>query len=153
MVHIAIFEAFNSIEPRYTPYRARLTTEASASREAAAAAAAHHILVRAYPEQTKEFDKALEASLAAVPDGPPKTDGIRLGEQSARAMLVERNSDGANMSNTYPLYYCRYVRYHNFPVMSNWGVVRPFGLKYAHQFRPGAPYTLTIANGPRITTK
>jgi hypothetical protein len=75
MVHIAIFEAVNSIEPRYTPYRKRFSVDPNASHEAAAAAAAHNVLVRAYPEQTKEFDKTLEATLAAVPDGPPKTEG------------------------------------------------------------------------------
>src|SRR5580765_5954278 len=45
MVHLAMFEALNSIEPRYAPYRARLATESSASREAAGASAAHYLLV------------------------------------------------------------------------------------------------------------
>jgi len=100
MVHLAMFEALNSIEPRYTPYRTHLATESSASHEAAAASAAHYILVREYPDQAKEFDKALEASLAAVPDGPPKTEGMRLGEQAARVILDERRADGADAPNT-----------------------------------------------------
>ena len=54
MVHIAMFEALNSIEPRYTPYRGRLAAEPNASRDAAAADAAHHILTRAYPEQDQK---------------------------------------------------------------------------------------------------
>jgi len=143
MVHIAMFEAINSIEPRYTPYRARLSAESNASREAAAAAAAHPILVRAYPEQTKEFDKALEASLATVPDGQAKMDGIRLGEQSAAAILLERSSDGADAPNTYRPFTTagKYVPT-EFPVMSSWGVVRPFALKSGNQFRPAAPYAL-----------
>ena len=45
MVHLAMFEALNSIEPRYTPYRARLSAEPDSSREAAAASAAHAVLV------------------------------------------------------------------------------------------------------------
>jgi hypothetical protein len=40
MVHVAMFEALNSIEPRYTPYRKRLPVESGASRDAAGAAAA-----------------------------------------------------------------------------------------------------------------
>ena len=100
MIHIAMFEALNSVEPRYAPYRKRLTTESSASREAAAAGAAHYILIRLYSNQAKEFDKTLEASLAAVPDGASKTEGIRLGEQAARAMLDERRTDGADAANT-----------------------------------------------------
>ena len=144
MVHIAMFEALNSIEPRYTPYRTRLATESSASREAVAASAAHYVLVRAYPDQAKELDKALDASLAAVPDGPNKTEGMRLGEQAARVILLERDNDGANAPNTYRPFTTagKYVPT-DFPVMSSWGAVRPFALKSGSQFRPGAPYALT----------
>src|SRR5262245_62698972 len=63
MVHLAMFEALNSIEQRYTPYRARISADPDASKEAAAASAAHAVLVRVYPEQAPELDKALEASL------------------------------------------------------------------------------------------
>jgi hypothetical protein len=144
MVHIAIFEAINSIEPRYTPYRMRLTTEPGTSRDAAAAVAAHYVLARVYPNQAKEMDKALEASLAAVPDGPPKTEGMRLGEQFARAILDERRTDGADAANTYRPFTvaAKYVPT-DFPVMSSWGGVRPFALKIGNQFRPAAPYALT----------
>jgi PAP2 superfamily protein len=144
MVHLAMFEALNSIEPRYTPYRTHLATESSASREAAAASAAHYILVREYPDQAKEFDKALEASLAAVPDGPPKTEGMRLGEQAARVILDERRADGADAPNTYRPFTVagKYVPT-VFPVMSSWGAVRPFALKSGNQFAPVAPYALT----------
>jgi hypothetical protein len=146
MIHIAMFEAVNSIEPRYAPYRKRLSAEPNASREAAAAAAAHHILARAYPEQAKEFDKALEASLAAVPDGQAKMDGVRLGEQAAAAILLERGTDGADARNTYRPYTApgKYVPT-MFPVMSSWGAVRPFGLKTGRQFRPPPPYALSSA--------
>ena len=138
-----MFEALNSIEPRYTPYRTRLATESSASREAAGASAAHYLMVRLYPDQAKEMDKALEASLAAVPDGSLKTEGMRLGEQAARAMLDERRTDGADAANTYRPFTVagKYVPT-VFPVMSNWGAVRPFALKSANQFRPAAPYAL-----------
>ena len=144
MVHLAMFEALNSIEPRYTPYRTRLATESSASREAAGASAAHYLMVRLYPDQAKEMDKALETSLAAVPDGPPKTEGLRLGEQAARAMLDERRADGADAANTYRPFTVagKYVPT-VFPVMSSWGAVRPFALKSASQFIPAAPYALT----------
>src|SRR3954463_7737651 len=49
MVHVAMFEAVNSIEPRYRPYRAQLPAEPGASPDAAAAAAAHYLLSRIYP--------------------------------------------------------------------------------------------------------
>jgi hypothetical protein len=144
MMHIAMFEALNSIEPRYTSYRTRLSAEPGTSRDAAAAVAAHYILARAYPDQAKEFDKALEASLAAVPEGSAKTEGTRLGEQSARAIFDERRTDGADAANTYRPFTVagKYVPT-TFPLMSGWGAVRPFAMKTSGQFRPATPYALT----------
>jgi len=144
IVHVAMFEALNSIEPRYAPYRAALPVMPGASREAAAATAAHYVLVRAYPSQAKELDKALQASLAAVGEGSAKTNGVRLGEAAAAAILAERSTDGANAPNTYRPFaaagaYVPTV----LPVGSSWGAVRPFALKSGDQFRPAAPYALT----------
>lgn len=146
MVHIAMFEALNSIEPRYTPYRGRLAAEPNASRDAAAAVAAHHILTRAYPEQAKDLDKALEASLATVGDAEAKAAGARLGEQAARSILQERSSDGADAANSYRPFTVagRYVPT-EMPAAVTWPGVRPFGLKSGNQFRPKPPYALTSA--------
>lgn len=150
MVHIAMFEAINSIEFRYTPYRTRFSTEPNASLEAAAACAAHYVLVRAYPEQTKEFDKALEASLTTVPDGSPKTEAMRLGEKAARAILDERRADGADARDVYRPFTAagKYVPT-TLPSMSGWGIVRPFALRLASQFRPAPPYALTSSQWAR----
>jgi hypothetical protein len=146
ILHIAMFEALNSIEPRYTPYRTRLTAEPGTSLEVTAAAAAHYVLARAYPDQAKQLSKALEAALATVPDGPSKTEGIRLGEQAARMILDERRTDGADAANTYRPFTMagKYVPT-EFPVMSSWGIVRPFALKSGNQFRPPPPYSLNSA--------
>ena len=40
IVHIAMFDAVNSIEPRYKPYKVRLSASPDTSKEAAAAAVA-----------------------------------------------------------------------------------------------------------------
>jgi hypothetical protein len=44
LVHAAMFDAVNSIEPRYRPYLARLTVPKTTSQEAAAATAAGTVL-------------------------------------------------------------------------------------------------------------
>lgn len=144
ILHVAIFEALNTIEPRYTPYRKRLPVEPGASREAAAAAAAHYVLTRAYPPQSKDFDKALQASLAGIPDGPSKANGLRLGEQSAALMIAERSTDGFNAPNTYRPFtsagnYVPTV----LPIGFDLASTRPFALKAGNQFRPAPPYALT----------
>jgi hypothetical protein len=71
-------------------------------------------------------------------------DGVRLGEQAAAAILLERGTDGADARNTYRPYTTpgKYVPT-MFPVMSSWGAVRPFGLKTGRQFRPPPTYALS----------
>jgi hypothetical protein len=150
MTQLAMFEAMNSIDGRYRPYRTRLAAEIGASRDAAAASAAHYVLVRAYPDQAKEFDKALQASLAGVADETAKAKGIRLGERAGAAMLAERANDGIAGPDTYrpftaPGKYVPTV----LPAATRWGAVRPFALKAGDQFRPPAPYALTSAEWAR----
>ena len=144
IVNVAMFEALNSIEPRYTPYRARLVAEPGWSKDAAAAAAAHHALVQLYPQQAKTFDQALQASLANVPEGPARTNALRLGEQAAVAILNERSSDGAGTKTSYRPFTApgKYVPTQS-PLSDTWGALRPFALKSGDQFRPPAPYALT----------
>ena len=150
MVQLAVFEALNSIEPRYTPYRTRLHAEPGASREAAAAVAAHYVLVRLFPDQAKDFDPALQQSLATVPEGSAKAAGVRLGEQSGAAMVADRSKDASDgvihyRPITEPGKYVPTV----IPASSSWSGVRPFGLQTKDQFRPPPPYALTSAQWAR----
>ena len=59
IVHVAMFDAVNSIDRRYTPYRVQSPAAPGTSREAAAAAAAHFALVRLYPDQVEGFRQLL----------------------------------------------------------------------------------------------
>ena len=146
IVHVAMFDAVNSIDRRYTPYRVQVPAAAGTSREAAAAAAAHFALVRLYPDQAKDFDSFYQTSLAALPEGEPKANGIRLGEQVAAEILALRAKDGANAPNTYRPHAAAGVYVPTpFPVASSWGQVTPFALKESSQFRPAAPVSLHSA--------
>ena len=146
MVHLAMFEALNSIEPRYTPYRARLSADPDASLEAAAASAAHAVLVRVYPEQAPELDKALQASLSAVTDGSRKTQGVQIGQQAGAAILAERSNDGLDAPNIYRPFTVagKYVPT-VLPIGSTVAGVKPFSLRSGNQLRPPAPYSLKSA--------
>jgi PAP2 superfamily len=146
IVHLAMFDAVNAIEQRFTPYRVQTQAPRTASAVAAAAAAAHHVMARLYPSQLKDIDATLQATLASVPDGDAKTQGVQLGEKVAAALLQERGTDGANASVHYrphaaPGTYVPTV----FPVSTHWGAVKPFALKSGSQFRPSAPYALNSA--------
>ncbi len=146
IVHVAMFDAVNSIDRRYTPYRVQVSAAAGTSREAAAAAAAHFALVRLYPDQAKDVDSSYQTSLAAVPDGEPKSKGIQLGEQVAAEILALRAKDGADAPNTYRPYTAAGIYVPTvLPVASTWGQVTPFALKESSQFRPPAPVSLQSA--------
>ncbi len=146
MVQLAIFDALNSIEPRFTPYRTQLKVPTTTSPEAAASAAAHYLLVRLYPAQSKDVDATLRAALAAVPDGPDKAQGIQLGEKVAAVLIEERSKDGADASEAYrprgtPGAYIPTI----VTASWHWGQVKPFAMTSSRQFRPGAPPALTSA--------
>ncbi|MGA8516138.1 MAG: vanadium-dependent haloperoxidase [Burkholderiaceae bacterium] len=146
MVHLAMFDAVNSIEPRYTPYRMQLKVPSDTSREAAASAAAHYLIVRLYPAQAKDADAALATALASVPEGAGKTQGVQLGEKVAAALLEERSKDGANVPDTYRPHGAAGAYVPTVLTASwNWGLVKPFAMTAGNQFRPSAPYALNSA--------
>jgi hypothetical protein len=146
IVHVAMFDALNAIERRYTPYRVQLAAAPGTSRDVAAAAAAHFILTRLYPDQAKDFEAFFHTALAAIPDGEPKSQGIQLGEKVAAEILAWRAKDGADAPNTYRPYtaagtYVPTV----LPVGFSLASATPFALKQSSQFRPGAPSALHSA--------
>jgi len=146
MAHIAMFEAVNSIEPRYTPYRARIQADPAWSKEAAASTAAHAVLARlvANPERVKEYDALHKAVLAGIPDGEAKTKGIELGRQAAEAIIAERANDGSDAVNDYrPVTAPGVYVPTQFPAAINWFKTRPFGMQRADSFRVSAPYALS----------
>ena len=154
MVHLAMFDTLNSIEPRYTPYRVQLQVPNSASREAAASAAAHYLMARLYPAQIKDFDAALKSTLDSVPDGDARTQGVQLGEKVAAAMLQDRSADGANTPVNYRPHAAAGVYVPTvFPAVPHWGAVKPFALKSGDQFRPGALYALNSAEWAKDYTE
>ena len=71
MVHIAMFDAVNSIEQRYRPYLVRLTAPTTTSQEAAAAMAAGTVLAGLPSRRaTAEMKAGLASYLAARPSPP-----------------------------------------------------------------------------------
>src|SRR5690606_33060797 len=69
ILNVAIFEAVNSIVPRYRPYRLALPAQPEASREAAAAGAGHEVLATLFPDQRPQFDAVLAQALIKLPNG------------------------------------------------------------------------------------
>ncbi len=97
MVNVAMFEAINGIEGRYTPYLSKSPIRGSGSKEAAAATAAHDVLVALCPDQAEGFAGPLKSSLAAVGNATDRDAGVKVGKAAAAAMLKARADSGANV--------------------------------------------------------
>jgi hypothetical protein len=151
IMHAAIYDAVNAIDRTHRPYLAHLTDASKfASQDAAAGAAAHDVLVALYPTFKTALDADLQQSLAQIPNGDGKAEGIRVGQNVAQNILALRSKDG---SNALPLpfafgdapgdYQSTPPNFPPQPQFTHWSRVTPFALRRANQFRPGPPPTLT----------
>jgi hypothetical protein len=93
MLHIAMFDAINSIEREYRPYRLQVRASHSASAEIAAAQAARDVLTAQFPASQAKFDAALQARLASTSSGQARAS-VHVGKGVAAAILAWRQDDG-----------------------------------------------------------
>lgn len=144
IVQVTVFEAVNSITPRYAPYLRKLAVPAGASIDAAVASVNRVTLGALVPDERAAIEAAYQAALAAIPDGPAKADGITVGEQAAALILARAATDGASAPETYEPYTTpgQYVPT-AIPVFSTWARRTPWVMDAPSQFRPGPPPALT----------
>jgi len=150
ILHIAMFDAVNSIDPRYKPYMVKLPAAPGTSKEAAAAAAGGAVLVKLAPDAAADVQSILTSYLAALPDGDAKAKGVQLGREVAAKILAAREKDGASAPDAYrprtrPGVYIPTAM----PV--GWQAARmtPFVLASPSQFRAKPPPSLKSAEWAR----
>jgi hypothetical protein len=148
-VAIAVYDSVMAVDGGYRPFAIDVDAPEGASAEAAVVAAAHRILVHYLPAQAPAIlEPAYLASLATIPDGQAKTDGMATGEEVAVLLIAQRADDGFRVSVPYTA--------PNPPIPGVWiptaltppigtylGRMRPFSLDSADQFRPGGPPALS----------
>ena len=149
-VQLAVFEAVNAITGDYEPYLGTISAPSGASTEAAAVAAAHGVLKALFPAQGATLDQQRANSLASIPDGQAKNDGIAVGEAAAAAMIANRTNDGSappqfhTPPNSDPYEWQTTV---GCPaaggVFKHWPNVKPFGVESSSQFRADPPPRLS----------
>jgi len=150
ILHAAIHDAMNAIDPRFAPYAAELHADSEASLDAAVAAASRHVLVALIPTQRTLIDEEYTLHMARLADGSAKDAGIKVGEASARALLARRERDGSDPASQ-PAYAPRTAagEYQFTPpfeaaFFTGWGKVVPFGIQLT-QHRLRGPYALASA--------
>ncbi|MEU5566486.1 vanadium-dependent haloperoxidase [Micromonospora musae] len=96
MVNGAVYDAVNAIAGTpYQPYLLAPAARGTESVQAAVATAAHGVLAALFPAQQERLRTQYDEALAAIPDGPSKRGGVRVGARAADAMVVARQDDGA----------------------------------------------------------
>jgi hypothetical protein len=149
MVHIAIYDAVNAINHYPLEFYATMPAVVSpASVEAATAAAAHDVLVALFPGQQPDLDAKYASSLGGISDGPAKTNGILVGQQTAAGILARRANDGRDAVATYTPGSGPGVWMPTPPAFlpaaaPETAVVQPFALTSPSQFRAAPPPALT----------
>ncbi len=144
-VHLAMYNAVNAIDHRFQPYGPDIPAPAGASPEAAAIAAAYNTLMNYFPDKAASLTPQYTASLATIPDGPAKDNGIEVGQAAASAIITMRLSDGrgANVPYTFPSVPTPGVWIPTppgLPPVIPWvGQMTPFTMTSASQFLPDEP--------------
>lgn len=150
-MHVAMFEAANAIERRYSSYRLNLGADRDTSKEAAIAGAAHAMLLTQYPDQKEKLDALLEESLNGgaehawnpVREGEPRSKGLALGRRAAAEVLAMRVNDGLDARESYrPATQPGVYVPTTIPVNSMLPGVTPWSMSSASQFRPAPPPAL-----------
>ena len=151
IMHAAIYDAVNVIDRTHKAYLVRLSGVSHfASQDAAAAAAAHEVLLALYPKFQTLIDDQLQQSLASIPEGGDKAEGIKIGKTVADQVLALRSNDGSNAQPIPYVFGTAPGDYQstppNFPPQpqfTHWSRVTPFALERASQFRPSPPPALS----------
>jgi hypothetical protein len=147
IVHAAVYDAAVAVSGGYHPYRVSVVAPAGASLDAAVATAAHGVLVNLFPVQQANLDAAYAASLAGIPEGQSKTDGIAVGEEVAAGFVDLPAIEGLNDTVPYiqptpgPGVY--EPTGSATPLGTKLPLVVPLALEAASQFRPDGPLPLS----------
>jgi hypothetical protein len=151
MMHIAMFDAVNSIEGGYSPYRVDVRASHGGSVVAAAAQAAHDVLTALSPEQQARFDELLAKHLEGLAGGVA-SQGRTVGRRAAKAVLDWRFDDGwpaviapnpAYDPPPFPGWWEPTPSAFSGALLTFYPDVTPFGILTATQFLPPPPPTLT----------
>lgn len=147
MMHVAMFDAVNSIDGTYEPYWIEISGFPRASREAAAAQAAHDVLASLYPTRVAAFDAELAISLVGISSTRARL-GLELGGRVAASILALRAADG--WSTAPPAYILPTTPGNWQPIapstaagFTNYPGVLPFAIGSASRFMLNPPPVLT----------
>ena len=153
MIHIAMFDAANALNPKFHSYLHNLlAAPIGVSQIAATIGAAHEVSTALYRDADERslWDAALAESFQGLPDDAAKAAGLSYGRDVGRAVLALRANDGATSpaifpSGTEPGEWRRTYPDYLPPLLPQWPKVEPFAVTSIEAIRPPAPPALDSA--------
>jgi len=140
MMHVAMSDAVNSVQNKYSVYASGGANAPSASAEVAAAAAARIVLLKQVPAQKALIEQAFETSIKDIPESAAKKEGIAIGEKCGEAIVADRASDGTSLPDAYrPVTMPGVWVPTTPPIFAEYARAAPWVMKSADQVRPGPP--------------
>jgi hypothetical protein len=154
IVQLAVFESVNAITGDYHPYLGTIVAPRDASPEAAAIQAAYRVLRTYFTASASTLDTERANSLASIPDGQAKTNGIAAGEAAALAMIALRANDGSSPAQFKipgPAVPGEWQATPSCPIVNGvavgiafqWGNITPFGISSVGEYLLDPPPVLT----------
>jgi hypothetical protein len=152
----AVYDATVALQGRYTPLLPAFRVWKKASPDAAIVEAAYRTLTHYFPAASGSLDPLYAAALAAIPDGPAKLAGEKIGLVAADQVIRARTGDGLTTpigsTSTFPTLtpgpgVWRLTPPAFLAPQTPWVAnVHPFVLKSGAQFLPGPPPSLSSSD-------
>ena len=149
----AMYDAITSIQGGYKPLLPSFRASKQASPDAAAAEAAYRTLSSFFPSASGTLDPLYAQAMAAIPDGPAKLAGQKVGRVAAAQVIRMRTGDGLTtpigVTSTFPTLTPGPGVWRETPAayqapQTPWiANVHPFILKSGSQFLPAPPPALS----------
>jgi hypothetical protein len=140
ILHIAMFEAVNSVDKFYEPYYAHITVEEGVTynKEVVVASAAQAVVDHFYPN----FQILTEQEVTKI--GVEDSAAQALGRTSAEQVIALREGDGADGQASYGIreeigFWQATPPYYESPLLPHWGSVKTFVEKSA-EYYPTPPH-------------
>lgn len=151
-MHIAIYDAVNAIDRKYSVFAIDPPNAVPyASEEAAANAAARRVLMTFYSADSIYIDSVYNSRISILPANAARQKGIEIGNLTASMFLASRNGDGREAAVIYSwqtpgpgVYQTTPPGSAQYNPVNTWaGQLRTFSVESAEQFRAPGPPALT----------
>jgi hypothetical protein len=150
ILHVAMFDAVNSVDRQFQPYQFLAEPPEGATAEAAAVGAAYLVASQLYPTLNSRADLLYAEYIGSQPATAVLTNSLSFGAEIGRRALAARSADGSTTQLPYipsdlPGQWRRTPPFFRPPLDPHWRYVTPFCLPSVEPFVPPGPPPLTSA--------